>query len=1483
MKSFIKVVFENQMYELPLTKSDTISVGSYELDSCVVHHKSVKKGHLIFSLDDRGGVLFISKGKTFLNGQKASKGVVNFGDKIILCSGKKSILSAELCEACEKMTVRINHEMTIGKKDVCSIAVINPRVSRLHASFYLHGKTVRIADLNSLNGTYINGKRITESDLKNGDVISIADYDFLYSDGFLTFDKREEIICQSDDEPVMGKDYPIIHPSPRVKTDFKTGELQITNPPNIGNKPEINIISLLTQPLAMIVVGLLISLASENTSSMSMMYSVPMSLVSVIGSVITHFMAKKKYKKTFELKITKYTEYIKDVCRELKEAIREQLKVMKADAPETEECVSMVFNGKKEIWNRRSSDSNFLSFKIGSGRVEAGLKAKFQNNGFELHEDDLLSKIKRETEKYRVINGAPITVDFKATPVMGVYGNRQEAKRLVKNMIVQAATFHTYSDLRIVALFPCSEQREWGWIKWLPHCFNDDRSQRYAACEYGSALNIVKSVDEILEARSISDSEYESEKKAKLPFYLFVVADEDLAGDPLIQKQISQCGNGAGAIIISDSFDSLPSDTSVFAELSQGKGRLFAKSGEGGTLEFETDVIPENDYERFARALAPLKLADIKGSTSLPNSITFLEGYGVRRPQELDLASRWASSQRHKSLSVPIGIKSNGDLFMFDVHEKKHGPLGIVAGMAGSGKTEMLQAWILSLALNFSPQDVSFILVDFKGTSLILPFRKLPHLAGTISDIDKNISRSLVALENEMARREKLFNACGVNNIYKYIEKYRNGEVKERLPITIIIFDEFAEFKVQFPDFAGQIDKMMRLGRSLGIWTVLATQNPSGIVSEQTSGNIHFKWCLKVAAPSYSSYMLGAGHTEASRITNPGRAYIKVGENELFEQIQSFWSGAPYNPTKGEKNSVVPKISFVNLDGSRDSVAAPDKTIGTKSYISEIEAVVNYIDSYVTENGISRARKMWPPKLPEKVCLPSLLDNSFDGSRWPENGDELQAVIGLADDPISQSQYPLKLNLSKDGNAVVYGAPMTGKTTLLQTLVMSLCLSYSPDYVNIYVMDFGSWTMGMFKDYPHVGGVANSNEKEKIDKLALLMTELLNERKNKFSQTGVGSLPIYRKVANEQMPYVVLVIDNLPKLISQYPDLKDFIVMLTSEGLSYGIILAATASAANSVRFIDDNVNTKLALHLTDESDYSSVTGVKSALRPEDNCGRGLIAINKIPLEYQTAMPVQVDAEAEKILEVKRIAELMSNAWNGNLPQPIPLMPDVITYGSVRSEGITLGLSSDEIKPVSFTPSASHYLIISGTASSGKTNMLKVIAKQFKNKFSAVVTVIDTTDTWQGSTDCCDSYICDVAKADEFFEDLAAELQKRKNSSETDDMLLVVVDNFEKFIEEVSNETAKRLYALIHMGKNLNVCFVAASNNRELALREDKCDSIASSLIGGKFKILLGESFNSHNKFETDLPFSQKSDELGRFEGYFIDGKKTVKFKTMKE
>lgn len=199
----------------------------------------------------------------------------------------------------------------------------------------------------------------------------------------------------------------------------------------------------------------------------------------------------------------------------------------------------------------------------------------------------------------------------------------------------------------------------------------------------------------------------------------------------------------------------------------------------------------------------------------------------------MDVLENWENACAYQSLAVPIGMASSDHVFNFDISEKAYGPHGLVAGTTGSGKSEMVQSWLLSMATQFSPQDVSFVLIDFKGTGLILPFRNLPHIAGTISDLDTNIQRNLIALRSELERRKAVLDKAGVNNIVDYLKKYKKGLAAEPLSYLIVVIDEYAEFKSKFPDFTAEINSLFRTGRSLGVHIVLMTQNPAGIVSGQ--------------------------------------------------------------------------------------------------------------------------------------------------------------------------------------------------------------------------------------------------------------------------------------------------------------------------------------------------------------------------------------------------------------------------------------------------------------------------------------------------------------------------------------------------------------------------------------------------------------------------------------------------------------------------
>src|SRR5699024_1019418 len=235
-----------------------------------------------------------------------------------------------------------------------------------------------------------------------------------------------------------------------------------------------------------------------------------------------------------------------------------------------------------------------------------------------------------------------------------------------------------------------------------------------------------------------------------------------------------------------------------------------------------------------------------------------------------------------KTLAVPLGVRGTEDYVYLNLHEKAHGPHGLVAGTTGSGKSEILQSYILSLAINYHPHEVGFLLIDYKGGGMASLFRDLPHLLGVITNLDGSESmRALASIKSELARRQLIFNAFDVNHIDDYSKIFRAGEADEPMPHLFIISDEFAELKKEQPEFMSELVSTARIGRSLGVHLILATQRPSGIVDEQIWSNSKFKLALKVQNEADSKEVIKT--PDAANITEPGRAYLQVGNNEIYE------------------------------------------------------------------------------------------------------------------------------------------------------------------------------------------------------------------------------------------------------------------------------------------------------------------------------------------------------------------------------------------------------------------------------------------------------------------------------------------------------------------------------------------------------------------------------------------------------------------------
>lgn len=473
-----------------------------------------------------------------------------------------------------------------------------------------------------------------------------------------------------------------------------------------------------------------------------------------------------------------------------------------------------------------------------------------------------------------------------------------------------------------------------------------------------------------------------------------------------------------------DELKNLPKESSMIVELQNDIGRLFDKNDiSAKSIEFTPDIFLNISSEKLSKKLANTYLDITACEADLPNIITFLQMYGVSKVEHLNSLSRWKENNPTKSLQAPVGVDTLGENFMLDLHENYHGPHGLIAGMTGSGKSEYIISYILSLAVNYHPDEVAFILIDYKGGGMAKSFENLPHTAGIITNLDgASIKRSLISIQSELKRRQAIFakasKLINVSNIdiYKYQKLYRDGIVDEPLQHLFIISDEFAELKTQQPDFMEQLVSAARIGRSLGVHLILATQKPSGVVDDQIWSNSRFRVCLKVQERSDSMDMLK--RQDAAELKDTGRFYLQVGYNELFEIGQSAWAGASYYPSdriiKEKDNS----ISIIDNNGQVIKSAKIDRRkMQNKKPPKQLDVITNYLRKIAQEENI-KVRPLWLVPIKPMILIDELI-TKYNVSY--EDSMELNPVIGEYDDPENQRQDILRLPLTKDGNVVVYG------------------------------------------------------------------------------------------------------------------------------------------------------------------------------------------------------------------------------------------------------------------------------------------------------------------------------------------------------------------------------------------------------------------------------------------------------------------------------
>ncbi|MCI8568635.1 MAG: type VII secretion protein EssC [Bacilli bacterium] len=923
------------------------------------------------------------------------------------------------------------------------------------------------------------------------------------------------------------------------------------------------------------------------------------------------------------------------------------------------ECRDAIYNKSSNLFSRGYDNENFLSVRLGLGDVPLYADIHYDRAEYSEINDKLIDKAANLVKKYKYLKDTPCYLSLYDKNICAFIGNISYKKYYINAILLQLIAFQSYGDLRIVILTDNAASSSFHYLKTSNYCFSPDKSFRFYATTFDEGQMLSEYLEKIFINRQKNTEENKSDEnndKKNFPYYLIISDNISMYKNLKIVKDVLEEKSklGFGILMFDERVNNIPDGCENFVNYDEKEGYYFTSEMNTDSIqkfkpEFAGGSYSDINIEECISKVSniPLKI-EIDDSGSLPDSLGFLEMYGVGRVEQLNIVNRWQTSNIVNSLMTPIGVDVNGNLLNLDLHEKKHGPHGLIAGMTGSGKSECIVTYLLSLAVNYSPDEVQFVLIDYKGGGLAGAFEnrktgvKLPHLVGTITNLDQSeMKRTLVSIKSELQRRQRIFNEAkeqlntGNIDIYKYQRLVRDGKLTAPLSHLFIVCDEFAELKAQQPDFMDELVSAARIGRSLGVHLILATQKPSGVVDDQIWSNSKFKLCCKVQTAEDSNEMIRK--PDAAFIKEAGRFYLQVGYDEYFVKGQSAYTGVGYIPSDKIKSKISTSIGFINNLGeiiksvSKDGVKNDKK----ESLGEELINISQYIIELANKNNF-KYKQLWLDNVPKILYLDEL-NKKYNIEIKPFN---INPLIGEYDDPKNQRQGPVVLPITEGGNVYIAGANGMGKTTLMSSILYSISVTHKPEEVNFYIIDLGAEKLRKFSRFPHVGEVLGVNDTNKITYLLYMLNDELNKRKEYFANIGSDFLTS-SKTGKNRFPNIITFIYGADIFRENFSeDYEEIFVPLVRNCNKYGIYFVISGLEPSSLGYACDNsFPIKLMLNLSDSTQYSDYF-VNFPI-PSKNPGRGLIEINENCLEFQSVIITNDDDEPQRLNHVtKKLNEI---------------------------------------------------------------------------------------------------------------------------------------------------------------------------------------------------------------------------------------------------
>ncbi|WP_405179669.1 type VII secretion protein EccCa [Nocardia sp. NBC_01377] len=1143
------------------------------------------------------------------------------------------------------------------------------------------------------------------------------------------------------------------------------GEVTLSPPPEIPRPlPAPLLMKLMPVVMVVAVVGMIAMMAmmGRNLLANPMMMMFPMMmLMSMVGMMMGYRGGASKSAPELNEERKDYFRYLDQMRKDVRRTGGKQLESLRWSHPEPRDLVSVI--GTRRMWERRPTDPDFGHIRVGIGSHRLATKlARPETGPLEDLEPVSTVALRRFVRTHSVVHELPTAVSLRAFPAINVGGDPEQARTLVRSMLMELTAFHGPDHVAVAVVCADPDAPNWAWLKWLPHLqhpvvrdgIGSARMMYGSLGELETALN-----DELLERGRFMRNPQPVQGR----LHLVVVIDDGYVNGT--ERLVSESGlDGVTVLDLSVPENGLAVRRGL--QLVVAKGEVSAKSATGVDRFAHADEVSIAESASFARDLARYRLATAAQIVSLGDDMRADPGLmallKISDAAQIDPTKVWRPRTARERLRVPIGVTPDGTPVEIDIKESAEngmGPHGLCIGATGSGKSEFLRTLVLSMVATHSPDSLNLVLVDFKGGATFLGLEPLPHVAAVITNLEEELSmvdRMKDALAGEMNRRQELLRSAGnFANVTDYEKARAAGSALDPLPALFVVVDEFSELLSQKPDFADLFVMIGRLGRSLHVHLLLASQRLEENKLRGLDSHLSYRIGLRTFSANESRAVLGI--TDAYHLPGvPGSGYLKSDADDPLRFNATYVSGSYVSPSGTTEvggrmvgGQRLTPFTAAPVEISNTAAAAPT----TRSGLPELpplppspgeeglpDTLLEVVVKRLTGHG-RPAHEVWLPPLDDSPSVDMLLPEPDWRSPVNRHG-QLWMPIGIIDKPYEQRRDVLTVQLAgAAGNVAIVGGPQSGKSTTVRTLVMAAAATHTPEQVQFYCLDFGGGSLAGLAGIPHVGSVAGRLDSDRVRRTLAELTTLLRQREERFTELGIESMIEFRRrkfsafearmingttadpardpLAADQFGDVFLVIDGWATVREEFDVLEPQVNAIAAQGLSYGIHLILTASRWGEIRpAIKDQIATRLELRLGDPSD-SEMGRRTAALVPMGRPGRGLTPEQ---LHMLIALPrLDSSADASTVADGVALAkkELVRMYGVRRAPE-VRMLPleigrdDVLSIAAERDvetgpTKVVVGLGESELQPWTIDFGTEPHFMAFADIECGKTTLLRNI------------------------------------------------------------------------------------------------------------------------------------------------------------------------------